>query len=372
MRILHWLELWWRNVGGPVRSVTDLSEAMRRRGHEVLIASADPRDAPRDWMEGPKPRMAVVERGPFGRLSRAGRKQVRELVRSADVVHLHGVWERSTNEIAREAHAIGVPFVQSLRGMLDAAAMSFHPIRKRLFLAAIGRRTLREAAAIHCTASGEAAQARRWIQREPLVIPNLLDLRPLLGLDRHEAPTPRVLYLGRIHPTKGISILLESLSMLARRGLQVELEVAGEGDPSYVTQIRSLASRLGIAGSVRFLGHVDDASRLDILGSTWLLATPTEKENFGNAMFEALAAGVPVVATEGLDAEAELKASGGTRLVPRRPESFADAIEPLIRERETRVRLGQAARRWSEAHMHPDLIATRFEEAYRSMARRER
>ena len=370
MRILHWLELWWRNVGGPVRSVTDLAAAMRRRGHEVLIATADPRDAPPAWLESPEPRMVAIHGGTLGRLSREGRMQVRELLQSVDCVHLHGVWERSTNQIAREASAAGVPYIQSLRGMLDYAAMAYHPIRKRLFLAAVAGQTLREAAAIHCTASGEASQAQRWIHREPLVIPNLLDLRELLSLERRESADPRILYLGRIHPTKGLAILVEAVAVLAARGLRVAVDVAGEGEPSYIESIRALVRRHRLEDAVCLHGHADDATRTTLLSQAWMLASPTEKENFGNALFESLAAGVPVVATRGLDAEAELEASGGTCLVDRNAECFAHAIERLVRDSAERGRLGESARQWSEAHMHPDLVASRFEQAYRRIAAR--
>jgi glycosyltransferase involved in cell wall biosynthesis len=339
---------------------------MRRRGHHVRIATMDPRDAPRSWLEDPAAPMVAVPGGRLAGLSRQGRSNVRELIRSADVVHLHGVWERSTNQIAREAIAAGVPYIQSLRGMLDDRALSFHPIRKRFFLATVARRTLREARFVHCTASGEALQARRWLTADPVVIPNLLDLRSLLTLNRRESATPRALYLGRVHPTKGLSILIEAVGLLASRGLRVEVDVAGGGEPVHLQSMLSLATRLGLRDQFRFLGHVDDAARSRLLGEAWLLASPTEKENFGNALFEALAAGVPVVVTEGLDADSELRASGGARLVPRHAHAFADAIESLVRDANLRTESGEAARRWSELNMDPDRLAIRFDQTYQA------
>ena len=314
--------------------------------------------------------MVAVPGGRLAGLSRQGRSNVRELIRGADVVHLHGVWERSTNQIAREAIAAGVPYIQSLRGMLDDRALSFHPIRKRFFLATVAQRTLREARFVHCTASGEALQARRWLAADPVVIPNLLDLRSLLTLNRRESSTPRVLFLGRIHPTKGLSLLIETAGRLASRGLRIEVDVAGEGERTYLLEMKSLAERLGLRDQIRFLGHADDLARSRLLAEAWLLASPTEKENFGNALFEALSAGLPVVVTEGLDADSELRASGGATLVPRHVEAFADAIESIVRDAPLRSRLGAAARRWSEANMHPDRIAIRFEQTYQTAAGR--
>ncbi len=220
------------------------------------------------------------------------------------------------NEIAREASAAGVPYIQSLRGMLDDAAMAYHPIRKRLFLAAVAGRTLREAAAIHCTASGEASQARRWIHREPVVIRNLVDLCRLLSLERRESANPRILYLGRIHPTKGLAILIEAAAILAAQGLRVAVDVAGEGEPSYIESIRALVRRHRLEDAVCLHGHADDATRTTLLSRAWMLASPTEKENFGNALFESLAAGVPVVGD--LPARCRSRAGGKRRNMPRR------------------------------------------------------
>ncbi len=137
MRILHWLELWWRNVGGPVRSVTDLAAAMRRRGHQVLIATADPRDGPPAWLESPD-RIVAIHGGTLGHLHRRthARPRTAPPCRLRAPARCLGAFNE---QIAREASAAGVPYIQSLRGMLDDAAMAYHPIRKRLFLAAVTR-----------------------------------------------------------------------------------------------------------------------------------------------------------------------------------------------------------------------------------------
>lgn len=366
MRILHWLDLWWRDVGGPIRSITDLSDAMRQRGHEVVVATADPRDAPPDWLEGSDPRMRTFRHGPLGIIARSERSRLRDLVRSADVVHLHGLWERSTHSMASEAHASDVPFIVSTRGVLDDWAMTQRGLRKRVFLATVGRRLLARAASIHCTSLGEARQVESRTGRKASVVPNLLRLEPLLASRRAESPAARILFLGRLHESKGLDLLLRAIASLRAAALVPALDVAGTGSPQELRTMSSLVEELGLASQVRFLGHLDDAARTAALSEAWLMALPTAQENFGNALFEALAAGVPVLSSKGLDAEVELAASGGALLVDREPRAIGEGLATLLRDRDLREAMSASARSWCTRELHPREVGIRFESLYRS------
>lgn len=365
MRILHWLDLWWREVGGPIRSITDLSEAMRRRGHEVLIATADPRDAPDDWLRETPPRMQVFRHGLLGTIASSERPALQRLLGSVDVVHLHGLWERSTHAMALEARRTGTPYVLSTRGVLDDWAMTQRGVRKRVFLAAIGRRTLARASAIHCTSIGEARQVGARAGRPATVVPNLLGIEPLLALPRQESGTPRVLFLGRMHESKGLDLLLQAIASLP----SVELDVAGSGSPQEIRAANALVDSLGISDRVRLLGHIDDAARSDALSSAWVMALPTAQENFGNAIFESLAAGVPVLTSKGLDAECELASSGGACLVERSVEAIASGLAMLVDDRGRREAMSASGRDWCRRELLPEIVGARFEAMYESARR---
>lgn len=365
MRILHWLDLWWREVGGPIRSISDLSESMEQRGHEVLIATADPRDAPEEWLQRIPRRMHVLRHGLLGTIARSERGHLRELLESVDVVHLHGLWERSTHVMASEAHRAGKPFVLSTRGVLDDWAMTQRGVRKRAFLAAIGRRTIRQAASIHCTSLGEARQVEARVARSATVIPNLLRIEPLLGLPRTEHHAPRVLFLGRLHESKGLDILLQAIASMPN----VELDVAGAGTPQDVRGAMEFAETLGLSGRVRFLGHLGDEARCEALSSAWAMALPTAQENFGNAIFESLAAGVPVLTSKGIDAESELASSGGAMLVDRTIAGVRTGLDMLLSAKELRAAMSVSGRSWCERELHPLVVGARFEAMYESARR---
>lgn len=367
LNILHWLDLWWREIGGPIRSVSDLAEAMRRRGHRVTVATADARDIPSAWRQGNGPEVAALQHGRLGDLNPASKARMRELVSGADVVHLNGVWEPASATVARIARSVGRPYLVTPRGVLDDWSMNRGLIKKRLYLSLVGSRMLRKAHAVHCTAAGEARQVGRRIPGVRIaVVPNLLDLETLLALPRRECESPRILFLGRVHPKKGLDRLLEALARMDPP--EAALDVAGDGDERYVDLIRRQIDRLGIADRVSLHGHLEGPKLRDLMSRAWLMALPTSQENFGNALFECLAAGLPVVTSDDLDTSPELQQSGGAVLVPRDPEAIAGAVSRLLRDARERTETGAAGRRWVRVSMEARLIADRYEALYRCAA----
>ena len=147
-------------------------------------------------------------------------------------------------QVARACRDAGTPYVVSLRGMLDDWAMRQKPLKKQLYLALGGRRFLEGAAAVHCTAEYEKQQSRkRFGTAKAAVIPNLVDLRPYA-----EAPDPgearaewpgitgdglTVLFLSRLHPGKGVDMLIDAVAEVRRRGGGVHLVIAGNGEEDY-------------------------------------------------------------------------------------------------------------------------------------------
>lgn len=315
--------------------------------------------------------MHVLRHGFLGTIAASEKDRLSRLLETVDVVHLHGLWERSTHSMARAARRAGKPFIVSTRGTLDDWAMSQRGLRKRLFLAAVGRRTLDLAAAIHCTSLGEARQVELRIGRSATVVPNLLRIEPLLALPRSEAPTPTILFLGRLHESKGLDILLRAVASLRPGGPEVRLDVAGSGSPQELLRAKALAESLGLAGSVRFLGHLDDAARSEAFARAWVMALPTAQENFGNAIFESLAAGVPVLTSKGLDAAVELESSGGACLVDRSVDAVRHDLESLISDPRRRLAMSERARAWCDRELHPRTVGARFESMY-EVARRLR
>jgi len=379
VRIVHYIDHVDFRRGGPARAVVDQVRVMRQRGHDATIASMTLADVPDEWKQAPEHGGAaraieVANRG--GRIiSAVGIRSLDHAVTTADIVHLHGVWEPSNLQVAALARKRGVATVVSLRGMLDDWCMAQGRLKKRIYLALGGRKMLERAAVVHCTAQAELEQSSPWFPRgRGMVVPNLMDLAPFRSMPgpaeavarfkMDPASLPVVLFLSRMSHKKGVEHLIEAVSMLARRGVAVRLIIAGDGDEEYARRMRRLAASVGASARIDFVGHVGGSLKLSLLQASTLFALPTSQENFGFVFFEALAAGLPVLTTNLVDTKDEIAASGAGEIVPQNAEAFATAMERLLADRAALAQRGKVGRQWAMRELDTDAVAARFEALY--------
>ena len=156
MKIVHFIKWLRLRDGGTVRAVIDLCEALARRGHDVIAASADDHDLPPSWKGPPvpgtprslrldlrdlalelkgRPVSEAVRDTPLQFLSKASMHAARDTLRGVDVLHVHGMWATANHQMIRAARAMGVRHVISPHGMLDDWSMSQGRLKKRLHLA---------------------------------------------------------------------------------------------------------------------------------------------------------------------------------------------------------------------------------------------
>jgi glycosyltransferase involved in cell wall biosynthesis len=215
-----------------------------------------------------------------------------------DVFHSHALWVMPCVYPARVARASGVPLVVSPRGSLAPAAMRFSAFRKAVFWRLEQGPALHAAQLLHATAESELADIRAAGFRQPVaVIPNGVDIPPARSPELRKGPRV-LLYLGRIHPIKGLDSLLRAWQAVASRHRDWELRIVGPGEPAHVAEVRRLAQELRVE-RVRFAEPTYGPQRLAAYRSAELYVLPTRSENFGMTVAEALAAGTPAIVTRG-------------------------------------------------------------------------
>ncbi len=377
LRVLHYLPYIDTRAGGPVRAVLDLTDALARRGHYVTIAT--PHDTESNRALSQTRQLVIVRPGLVqGRwLSTDARDEMRRLVRQHQIVHVHGVWDLSNVQVARLARRANRPYFVSVRGMLDDWSIQQKRGKKMMYHSLVGRRHLDEAIDIHLTAEGELDQARKWFgPGKGTVIPNLLNLDPFRnapgpGLAREKfeclrGSRPVVLLLSRIHYKKGPDILIEAAALLKTRGVDAAFVFAGPCDAAYRAQLDALASRLRVSDRVHFIGHVDDDLKISVYQTARVMALPTSQENFGFVFPESLAAGVPVITTKGVDIWPTLERGGGSMIVDRTPEAFADAMATILADDELHAKMSRDGRAFALREFDETQIVNSYEEMYRS------
>ncbi|MDK2971319.1 MAG: hypothetical protein PWP23_1074 [Candidatus Sumerlaeota bacterium] len=307
--VLHVVASINRLTGGPAVSVPELASALRRQEVAPVILALDlPGQGPA--ANPPGVPIHLVAPGAFSLrgFSPALCRAMRPLcTRPVRLVHNHGLWMGPNVEARRLAGKRRVPLVISPRGMVEQWSLGHHGARKRLAWLLYEKSNFTHAAAFHATSAGEARSIRRLGFRQPIaVIPNGVRL-PDVGAqsDRRllEKRFPAlagkrvVLFLSRLHPKKGVAELLAVWSRLAEAHSSWHLLVAGTGAREFGERLESQAAPLIDAGRVTFAGHLDGAAKVAALEHAELFVLPSYSENFGMAVAEALAHGLPCIVT---------------------------------------------------------------------------
>ncbi len=266
-----------------------------------------------------------------------------------DLVHSAGLWTLSSSAVFRWARRTGRPYLVSPHGMLDSWALQHRRWKKRLSGLLYENAHLSHAACLHALCPAEAQAIRAYGLANPIcVIPNGVDI----PVERTPPParpgTARrtLVFLGRLHPKKGVLQLLEAWALLIRRSPAVvrewELVLAGPSHPGYEAVLRKAAGEWGLEGSaVHFLGPVRGRQKHDLLSGASLFVLPSFSEGLPMTVLEAWSYGVPVLMSracnlpEGFDAGAACP--GGPDVA-----SLAAGLEELCGLRDSaRAAMGQ-------------------------------
>jgi glycosyltransferase involved in cell wall biosynthesis len=385
MNIVQYLPFLRLEDGGIVRFVLDISAALAGAGVPVKIITLDAMDAPPAWIEeGANPKIVVLPEpiARLGRLTAANLRAVRAELSESSIVHLHTPWFPSNVQVAKLAASARVRYVVSPHGSLDRWSMRQKRLKKLVYLGLFGRSLLTRAAAIHFTADDERDQAGEVLQNlRSMVAPCLVDLTSYYQLPGREharrelsclsADRPNILFLSRLHPKKGVELLLHAMIALTARNLRLNLIVAGPEDPAvagYELHLRQMAAKLGVAASVHFIGMIKGELKISLSQASDLYILPTYQENFGIALVEAMACGTPVITTKNVDTWRELQQGGEVYITDTDPGSIADTIEEALSDRGALTQRGERGRRWVLDYLEMSKVTNSYLDIYKKVA----
>jgi len=247
-----------------------------------------------------------------------------------DVVHVHALFSYATIPGCRAAAHAPVPYVLRPLGTLSEWSLAHRGWKKRPYYALLERSHLEMASAIHVTSVDEAEDvARLGYAERTRVIPLGVDVesrvRERPRVVKRGNPL-RLLFLSRLHEKKNVPLLLRALASVASASRPIELTIAGDGDGGYRRELEQLAQELGLQARVRFLGHVDGDAKQRVLLDADCFVLPSAHENFGLAVAEALAAGLPVIVTPGVALSRDVGEAGAGLVTDATAEALAFAI----------------------------------------------
>lgn len=286
-----------------------------------------------------------------------------------DLIHIHALFSFTSSYTMRLARKRGVPYFAHPIGSLDDWSLQQSALRKKLYLGLVEKANLRGAARVHFTAELEQQQAMQKISGlTPLIVPLGLEL-PQLSLDARaeirrdyqlQEDIKVLLFLGRIHPKKGLELLLQSLKKLDDQG--VHLLIAGDGDKSYLETLKQQVKVLELSAQVTFLGHVQGQLKQSLLQGADLFALTSYSENFGIAVLEAMASATAPLISDNVPLSQQLIESKLGFVCQTDTDNIAKVLAKALNS--DLIEIGAKARDYADKHHAWPNLAKRLLSAY--------
>ncbi|MFI5413244.1 MAG: glycosyltransferase family 4 protein [Candidatus Lutacidiplasmatales archaeon] len=371
MRILEATQRFPPALGGVERHVERLSAELVRAGHSVIVSTTDLlRDRPFARLRDPEaPWTYSVHRHRSARILPdlalgtgiwAPGMGFEMLSSDVDVLHAHAfgyfpTWAAALTRRLRSLPLVVTPHSDAGRGKPGS----------RLYGRSVAWATLRRADRVVALTSLESTYLE-GLGVDPariVVLPNGIDLQEFAHPPaRQGSPTGiTVLFVGRLSPgQKGLESLVRALAQVPAE-LDVHVRLVGE-DWGGAEQVREWAKRLDLAGRVQILGPVSRAALLQEYANADLFVLPSLFEPFGIVLLEAMAAGLPIVATRvGGIPEVVAEGRNASLVPPADPTALAEAIRTLASSERTRREFSTAGKelvqRFSWERLGPRFVA---------------
>ena len=356
-----------RRGAGVASAVEALSQGLVERGNEVCVFALDtPQWRAGDrlsWRGGPTRTLPVL--GPQG-LGYCPDLAGELRAWGPDIVHVHGLWLLTTLSILRWKAAGGCPFVISTHGMLAPGALRYSRLKKFIANTMYQKRALKDAACLHATSERELSDIRRLRLRQPIaVVPHGINPPPKI-VERNSS-YPFVLSLGRIHPIKGLDLLIRAWALIELDFPNWRLEIRGPSEGSYSRELENLVRQLGLQ-SVTISDAVYGPEKYRLMAEAELFILPSLNENFAVTVAESLASGTPVISTKGAP-WAGLATNQCGWWIDHDHKLIADTIrQAILIGKEKRSEMGLRGQQWMHRDFGWDSVAHRMEGIYRWLA----
>jgi glycosyltransferase involved in cell wall biosynthesis len=369
MKILRLIDTFDPKTGGPAVGVRAITPVLHQLGHKTVIVTADSPDLGEVSVTGGEVIALGPARGSY-RHCPALRPWLAENLAEFDAVFVHGLWQslgRAAHIAARDHH---VPYFIYPHGMLDPWFRRAYPgkhIKKWLYWQLVERHVLRDAAAVMFTCEEERRLARQSFSPYHCVervvnygtsgAPEDEATRQIHAWKKHcpgLQDRPFLLFLGRIHPKKGVDLLIQAYQKIVAHDDQPPaLVVAGPVEnPELMQHLQKIAEALPAKAPVFWPGLLQGDEKWGALRSAEAFVLPSHQENFGLAVAESLAVGTPVLLSRQVNIWREIVADGAGLAAP----DTTDGAISLLREWEALPAERRAAMRLRAA----DCYARRF------------
>jgi glycosyltransferase involved in cell wall biosynthesis len=381
MRTLHVIGSVNPALGGPMEGIRQFARAHLQPDSDVEVCSLDtPDDA---FVHSSELTIHALGRD----RSRAGASALLRWLRANahrfDAVLVHGVGQRHARAVWRASRELGFPYYVVAHGMLGplfAGRLSIESMSQRLVWPLIGYRVLRDAEAVLFRCEAERALARKahWLYqaRDQVIGYGILPPRLRPGqIDSFLAEYPALqgkrflLYVGRIQPSKGCDLLIESFASVAQRDPGLQLVLAGPDAARWQGKLAARAAALGVADRVHWVGVLNGDLKWGALSACDAFVLPSHEDSLGVSAVEAMACRKAVLISTEVEIWREIDAAGGGLVAADTSEGTTSMLERWLELSSAQRRfVGERARACYERHFTVEGAATRLRKLVDSRA----
>ena len=359
VKILHVIFGLEPEQGGPVTSVLGLTSALSQQGIRCELFTTL-------WKEGSADAMGSCA-VPINRFdvgfpahfwcgySKALAKALRNRIGSGvfDIVHVHEPWHYPGFVAFHAARKHNVPYILSPRGSLQEWSLRHKAFKKWVFMKLIQGHILKFADAIHALTNEEMESFSKLGYKTPVfVIPNGINPSPFKhspDISDFLATYPDllgkrvILFMGRLHPIKGLDVLARSYTSLLQKFKDVALLVVGPDEDGTQKRMELILKTSPALRMTVFTGMLTGKDKLAALACADLFVMPSYSEGFSTAILEALAAGLPVVISKHCNFPEVSEYDAGF-VVELNDTAMTEAIDTLLSYDQLRDRMGHNGR----------------------------
>lgn len=388
LRVLHVIPSLADCRGGPGVAAIEMVAALNQNGVSAEIATTN--DCCEQLLDVELNRLVDYRHVPVRFFARVSTpiKALREFqfslsfslwlmrnIQNYDVLHVHALFSYCSSFAMWLARRKGVAYVAHPIGHLERWPLQQGNRKKRWYLRIIEANNIRGASAVHFTAESEQAQALELFPdlqsaviplgiHAPMQVRNAaVKLRQRYKLVQG---IPILVFLSRIHPKKGLELLLQSIASLDV-DTRPQLLIAGDGDQAYLQQLTEMVSELGL-DKIYFVGFVQGTEKNLLLQGADIFALTSYSENFGIVVLEALAAGLPVllckpVALSTNVAQAKLGYVADTNV-----DSISDALRLALDDLENEISYSERTKDFVAQHHQWPAIGRQLRALYEELS----
>jgi glycosyltransferase involved in cell wall biosynthesis len=301
----------------------------------------------------------------------AMRAQLDKIIPTVDVVHTQMPYVYPTYASSWAAIRHHKPLFYHQRGGFDPESLKFRSLKKRLYIRAIERPIMRRANTLIALTDAEVRSYRALgVQTQCQIIPNGVEIvKPKRCGDSTcsawgiEPDDLLILFLGRLHPTKGADRLLRAFMKIEGQFPHAKLIMAGPDEFGILEKFQAEIKGSGLQKRVIFTGMVTGDVKQDLLERSNLFCLPSDTEGFSMAVLEALANSTAVLLSPGCHFP-EVEASGIGRIVSAEACAIAKAMGELLKDKQALKEMGRKGREFVVAHYSWNTIVNKMEDVY--------